>query len=161
MILAMRHLQALSARWRFLVEPYEVLLAFGALFVGPVVLFGLAAPTSLARQVSPWMLRGWGAGLFFGAVFTLAGRWFMARARAEPAQESAARLEVLGLTIFTGAGTMYALSVLAVGALGIPAGLFIGAFAGASAIRIRIITNEWRGHRQARRPRGRRRPRDG
>lgn len=151
----MRHLQALTGWWRFFAEPFEVLLAAGAMLVGPVVLLGLASPTSLARQVSPWVLRAWGAGLFTAAVITLGSRWLMAGAQTERVRDFAARIEVLGMTVFVGTCTMYALSILAIGIVGIPAGAFIAAFAGACGIRARIITNEWRDHRKARRARGR------
>lgn len=155
----MRHLQALSGWWRFCSEPFEVLLAVGALFVGPVVGLGLTAPTSLARQVSPWILHAWGSGLFTAAVITLGGRWLMAAADTDRAREIGARLEVLGLTVFVGTCTMYALSILAIGITGVPAGAFIAAFAAACAIRIRIVNTEW-GHRRMRGRRARR-PRDG
>lgn len=154
---AMRHLRALTGRWSFFAEPFEIYLAVAALASGLPVLLGVTAPTSLAHQLTPWVLRAWGAGLVAGAVLTLIARWLLAGARTESGQESAARLEVLGMTIFTGAGAMYATSILAVGIIGIPAGAFIAAFAGACATRARIITNEWRGHRAARRPRARRR----
>lgn len=158
---AMRHLRALTGRWGFFAEPFEIYLAAAALFSGLTVLTGLTAPSALARQVSPWMLRAWGAGLIAGAILTLLARWLLAGARTEHGLESAARIEVLGMTIFAGAASMYAMSILAVGVIGIPAGGFIAAFAGACATRARIITNEWRGHRAARRPRARRRAHHG
>lgn len=151
----MRHLKALSGRWQFLSEPFEIYLALLALVSGPSVLLGLTRPSSLASQVSPWMLRAWGAGLVLGAVLTLLARWLIAGAHTEQGQESAARIEVVAMTIFAGAATMYATSILAVGAAGIPAGCFVGGYAAACATRARIITNEWRGHRSARRPRSR------
>lgn len=157
----MRHLRALSGRWSFFAEPFEVYLALLALVSGPSVLLGLTRPMTLASQVSPWMLRAWGAGLILGAVLTLLARWLIAGAATEHGRESAARVEVIAMTIFAGAATMYATSILAIGAAGIPAASFVGGYAAACATRARIITNEWRATRAARRPRGRWRLRDG
>lgn len=151
----MRHLKALSGRWAFFAEPFEIYLALLALVSGPTVLLGLTRPSTLARQVSPWMLRAWGAGLVLGAVLTLLARWLIAGAGTEHGKESAARIEVIGMTIFAGAATMYATSILAIGAAGIPAGCFVAGYAAACATRARIITNEWRGHRSARARRAR------
>lgn len=156
-----RHLRALRGRWSFFSEPFEIYLALLALVSGPSVLFGLTRPSALASQIAPWMLRAWGAALIIGAVLTLLARWLIAGAATAHGQESAARIEVIAMTIFAGAATMYATSILAIGAVGIPAASFVGGYAAACATRARIITNEWRDVRSARRARGRWRLRDG
>jgi hypothetical protein len=151
----MRHLRTLRGWWRFVAEPFEVFLAAAGLASGLPVLIGVTEPSSLARQVAPWMLHAWALGVVLGGVLTLLARWRIARAQTPDAQESAARIEVMGMTLSAGTYTMYGLCILAVGVSGIPAGSIIIGLAAAYVVRARVITVEWEEHRSARRPRRR------
>jgi len=148
-----------TAPWRgwsaraglFFSEPFEVWLAVAALVSGTSVLLGVGAPSSLAHQLSPWVLRSWGGGLCLGAAVTLAARWRVSAARTQGALEAANRLETLGMILFAGAAGMYAAAVLALGTAGLSGGLIIASWSAACAHRARIIVRAWRGINAGRR----------
>lgn len=152
----MQHLRTLRIWCAVLAEPFESPLAVAGLVYGIPVMLGLTQPSSLARQVTPWMMRAWAAGVVLAGALTLLARRRTARAADDSHREAAARVEVMGMSLSVGTYLMYALSILATGASGIPAGSVMAGLAVGYALRARAITVEWHGHRTARRPRRRR-----
>lgn len=143
----MRHLMAVASRgraWRFLAEPFEVLIAVSAFISGLAVLTGASRPGSLATQLSPWVLRGWGAGLCAAGVLTLASRWLLADATTMQSLLRAFRLEQIAMTVFATVMGIYALAIMSVGRPGIAAGSIIVGWSGACAVRACIIGIERR-----------------
>lgn len=142
----MRHLASLPAGrgWRFAAEPFEILLAVSALVSGLSVLLGTSRPGSLAAQLSPWVLRAWGASLSTAGALTLTARWLLAGAGTVQALIRALRLEQLAMTTFATSAGIYALAILSVGRPGLAAGPIIIGWSGACAVRAWIISVERR-----------------
>lgn len=141
----MRHMPAMGGRWgRFGAEPFEIFLALAALLSGLSVLLGTTRPGSLASQLSPWVLRAWGASLSAGAVLTLTSRWLLAGAGTVRALIRALRLEQLGMTLFATTAGIYAIAIMAVGRAGLAAGFIIVGWSAACTVRAWIIRAERR-----------------
>lgn len=140
----MRHLPALPRTWRFLAEPFELFLAAAALISGLSVLFGTSTPGSLAAQMSPWVLRAWGASLFAGGALTMTSRWLLAGAHTVRDLIRALRLEQLGMTLFATTAGIYAVAIMAVGRAGLTSGPIIIGWSAACTVRAWIIRAERR-----------------
>jgi hypothetical protein len=145
-----QYLELLPRRLRILSEPFEVFLAASALLSGTSVLFGATHPVALQTQVSPWMLRAWGAALLVGGTLTMLSRWFMAKARTDDQLETASRVEKLGMILFATTAAMYGAAIIAVGKAGLGAGPIILGWSVACAVRAWIITREWKQYEAAR-----------
>lgn len=139
---AMRNLSALSPRWRFLSEPFELVFAVGSAISGVLVALGVTRPESLVLQLSPWLVRGWGMMLVAGAAATLTARIRMARARTDQGLIAASRLEVVGMLLFATVLGVYGLGVMALGSRGLAVGPLTGAWALAFAVRARILVRQ-------------------
>jgi uncharacterized membrane protein YgdD (TMEM256/DUF423 family) len=146
----MRYLEFLPARLRILAEPFELFLGLAALLSGLSVLLGATHPTALQTQVSPWVLRAWGAALLSGGSLTLVSRWLIAVATTDDRLETAARLERLGMILFSTTAAMYGAAIVAVGRTGLTAGPLILGWSVACATRAWIITQEWKAYEDAR-----------
>lgn len=146
----MRYLEYMPARLRLLAEPFELFLALAALASGASVLFGASRPVALLTQVSPWLLRAWGAALCTGGGLTLAARWLMATAGSDDRLETAGRVEKLGMILFSTTAAMYGAAIIAVGSTGLTAGPIILGWSAACATRAWIITQEWKAYEVAR-----------
>lgn len=140
----MRHLAALQGRWRFASEPFELFLAAAALFSGLSVLLGTTRPGSLTAQLSPIVLRAWGASLSVGGALTIASRWMLAGAKTAGALMRALRLEQMGMTLFATTAGMYSIALMAIGRAGLAAGPIIIGWSLACAVRTWIIRVERR-----------------
>jgi len=139
-----RHLAALPRRWRFASEPFELFLALAALFSGLSVLLGTTRPGSLSAQMSPIVLRAWGASLSVGGALTIASRWLLAGADTAGAVMRALRLEQMGMTLFATTAGMYSIAIMAIGRAGLAAGPIIIGWSLACAVRTWIIRAERR-----------------
>lgn len=142
----MRHLPVMRGRWAraFLAEPHETFLAAAALFSGLAVLASATRPGSMAAQLSPWVLRSWGASLSAGGVLTLTSRWLLAGAQSVRDLIRALRLEQLAMTTFATTAGIYAIAIMSVGRAGLAAGPIIIGWALACTARGWIIRAERR-----------------
>lgn len=143
----MRNLIALSPMGRFLEQPFEILLASAALVTGSASAWGSSRPTSLAEQLTPWLLRAWGVALVVGGLLTLCSRLWIARAHMDAGVVAASRLEVVAMGLLATLLGVYAVAILAVGAAGLAAGPITLAWAAAFGVRARNISRklaEWR-----------------
>lgn len=141
----MRNLSALSPLERFFDEPFEVLLAVGALVSGSSVAAARSRPVSLAAQLSsPWMLRAWGVSVLAGGVLTLLARLRLARARTDEGLIAGSRLEVVAMVLFATTLGVYGLAILAVGAAGLAAAPLTLAWSAAFAVQARKVTRRLR-----------------
>ncbi len=147
----MRYLQYLPRPLRILAEPFEVFLAVSALLSGAAVLFGATRPVALQSQITPWVLRAWGAALLSGGSLTLVARTLMARARTHDQLETAARIEKLGMILFATTAAMYGTAIVAIGRAGLAIGPITLGWAAACAARAWIISREWKAYEDARR----------
>lgn len=141
----MRHLSAMG-RWAFLDEPFELFLAIAALVSGLSVMLGTSRPGSLVAQMSPWVLRAWGASLSVGGALTITSRWLLAGADTAPAVIRALRLEQMGMTLFATTAGTYAIAIIAIGRAGLAAGPIIVGWSIACTVRAWIIRLERRSH---------------
>lgn len=146
----MRYLEYMPPKLRLLAEPFELFLALAALTSGASVLFGASRPTALLTQVSPWILRAWGAALCSGGALTLTSRWLMAVAASDDKLETASHVEKLGMILFSTTAAMYGASIMAVGRTGLTAGPIILGWSAACATRALIISREWKAYETAR-----------
>jgi hypothetical protein len=148
MAAAVRNLDGLTPRWRFLSEPFEVWLSLSSVLTGTTVQWsGRSRPQSLVTQLSPWLLHAWGVLLVVGGVATLMARWRIGRW--DPQAPTAAlvagfRLEVVGMICLATAVGVYSLAILAVGRGGLAAGSLTMAPAWACAVRARIVARQLR-----------------
>lgn len=144
----MRHLPAIGGRLGFvggvLAEPFESFLAAAALISGVSVLIGTSHPGSLASQLSPWVLRAWGASLSAGGALTMISRGLLGGAHSVRDLVRALRLEQMGMTIFATTAGMYAIAIMALGREGLAAGPIIIGWSGACTVRAWIIRAERR-----------------
>lgn len=139
---AARSLSALSPRWRFLDQPFELMAALGAIVSGAPVAWGATRPESLAAHLSPWMVRSWGAMLCLGGIATMTARIRVARARSDPGLIAASRLEVVGLLLFATVLGMYGTAILALGSRGLAVGPMAAGWGVACAVRARIVVKQ-------------------
>lgn len=146
----MQYLEFLPSRLRLLAEPFEAFLAVAALLSGMSVLLGATHPAALQSQVSPWMLRAWGAGLLAGGTLTLASRWLIATARTDDRLETGSRIEKLGMILFATTAAMYGTAIIAVGRAGLGTGPIILGWSVSCATRAWIITQEWKAYETTR-----------
>jgi len=140
----MQHMAVMRGRWAMFAEPFEIFLAVAALVSGLSVLAGTSRPGSLATQLSPWVVRAWGASLSTGGALTLTSRWLLAGARTARGLIRALRLEQLGMSLFATTAGIYALAIMAVGRDGLAAGPIIIGWSAACNVRAWIIRTERR-----------------
>lgn len=140
----MQHLPVMRGRWAVLAEPFEVFLAVAALISGLSVLVGTTRPGSLASQLSPWVLRAWGASLSAGGALTMTSRWLLAGAHNVGNLVRALRLEQMGMTLFATTAGIYAIAIMALGREGLAAGPIIVGWSAACTVRAWIIRAERR-----------------
>jgi hypothetical protein len=145
-----QYLELLPPKLRILSEPFEVFLAVSALLSGTSVMLGATHPVALQSQVSPWVLRAWGAALLIGGALTLVSRWLMARAHTDDQLETASRVEKLGMILFATTAAMYGAAILSLGRAGLGAGPIILGWSVACATRAWIITRQWKAYEDAR-----------
>lgn len=146
----MQYLDLLPAKLRILSEPFELFLALAALTSGLSVLLGASHPIALQSQVSPWMLRAWGAALLVGGTLTIVSRALMARARTDDHLETAGRIEKLGMILFATAAAMYGTAIIMIGRTGLGAGPIILGWSAACTARAWIITRQWKAYEELR-----------
>lgn len=146
-----KHLHSLPTPLRFFAEPFENWIAGACLITGAPATFGAAQPRALVMAVHPipWLLHVWGALMCLGAVATLVARWRIARPQTDLGDLSARSLEVVGLVMLATAMGVYAVAILALGAVGLAAGTITAAGAGSSAMRAWIVSRELRQQRGA------------
>jgi hypothetical protein len=132
----------MSPGWRFVSQPFELVIALGALASGVPVLWGATRPESLAALLSPWMVRGWGAMACLGGITTLASLGRMARARTDEGLIAGGRLEVIGMLLFATVLLSYSIAVLALGLRGLAVGPMSAGWGGAFAVRARIVVKQ-------------------
>lgn len=142
MVRAVKNLYALPPHLRFFAEPFEVWMSTACLVTGITAAAGKTRPQSLAAQLSPWLLHGWGVLLCLGGATTLLARWRIGRPQTDLGLLAARSWEVAGLTALATAIGAYALAALAAGVAGLTAGSMTAGAAWTFAVRAWIVSRE-------------------